>query len=246
MKTKLLVTSFILMVCAGIFFTLKYGLQPRPLSKIDLSSFEVPLKFAESIQFRMREEIKATPILIFGIQPDQAYQLELLQEFIKINKEPSMAYDTIVADEHLALPSDFKVSERIDSLQKTEALAQGLKTAIEQNRRVLVVMPSIYSAQLVGGNVADLLKRKFQLPMGSFTVVDFPRLREKEKEVTIPCMMTDADTSGVGSLGCAILQKARLAYRKKMTPGFRTGMMDQRGSSDFLIFYSNEVEKARE
>lgn len=246
MKTKFLVSGFLIMVLAGVFFTLKFGLQPRPLAKINISSFETPLKFAESIELRLREEIKATPILILGYQPEKPHQLELVREFLKSNKEPEMSYEAVVADEHLDLPTEIGVSEKIDTNQKIEALAQGLKTALEQKRRVVLIVPSIYSAQLVGGNVADLLKRQYQLPIGSFTVVELPRTREQEKEVTIPCLMKDADNTGTGSLGCAILQAGRATYRKKMPPGFRTGMMDQRGGSDFLIFYSNEVEKARE
>lgn len=246
MKTKLLVSGFILMVLAGVIFTLKFGMRPRPLPKINISSFETPLKLAESIELRLREEIKSMPILILGYQPEKPHQLELIKEFLKSNKEPGMNYETVVADEHLELPTELGVSEKIDTNQKVEALAQGLKTALEQKRRVALIVPSIYSAQLVGGNVADLLKRQYQLPITSFTVVELPRTREQEKEVSIPCLMTDADNTGTGSLGCAILQAGRATYRKKMPPGFRTGMMDQRGSSDYFIFYSNDVEKTRE
>jgi malic enzyme len=42
---------------------------------------------------------------------------------------------------------------------------------------------------------------------------------------------------GAGALGCAILQQSRATYRKKGEPGKRAGMVDQRGLTDYLIFY---------
>lgn len=234
------------MVISGIFLTIKYGLQPRPIRLINLSSFDTPLKLAQSIELRLHEELKQAPILLFGFQPEKAQQLEVIKEFVRSSKDSGLIYDTVVADDNLSLPAEIPVSEKIDSQAKLETLAAGLKAALVQKRKVLLILPSVYSAQLVGGNVADLLRRKFEIPLMSFTLVELPRNREQEKAVSIPCLMTDADSTGVGALGCAILQTGRAHYRKKMESGKRTGLMDQRGVSDFLIFYSNEAEKLRQ
>lgn len=246
MKTKSLIALFVFLVGTGIFFTIKFGLKPRPLAIIDLSSFGAPTQFAEAIEFRLREEIKKMPVLIFGYQPERPNQLEIIKEFIRTNTEPGMKYDTVVADENLTLPPEVTVAEKIDSVNRVEVLASGLKAALEQNRRILILLPTVYSTQMLGGNVADILRKQYQVPFTSFSIVELPRTREEEKAVSIPCITTDSDTSGPGVLGCAALQTGRMNYRKKREAGKWTGLMDQRGASDFLIFYSNQVERIRE
>ncbi len=70
------------------------------------------------------------------------------------------------------------------------------------------------------------------------------RKRDDDKLARIPCLVPDTDQTGMGPLGCAILQQSRMLYKKKLEPGKKVGYVDQRGVFDFLVFYSNQVEQA--
>jgi hypothetical protein len=216
MMTKSLYGLFAVLFVTGLAATIFFGLKPKPVPKIRLSSFEKPVKFSQAIQLRMREEISRSPILLFGYQPEISGQLEIIQEFIRINAESGYAYDTVVMEEQL--PANI-AAEKINTRDRLEDLAAGLKNAMETNRRALVLLPAAYSSQVVSGNVANLLKKNYGLPITSFTVVELIRRREAEKQVVIPCYVTDDDPTGAGALGCAVLQQSRNHYRKKMAPG---------------------------
>jgi hypothetical protein len=239
-KTTSLYILFGFLVLSGMTSAIYFGLSPKPIPKIRFSSFEAPVKLSEAIALRMREEIKNAPFLAFGFQPERPEQLEVVREFLRVNSEPAMSYGVIVAEEGLGpLGPGFETAETINMKDQIETLGQGLKEAQAAGHRTLLVMPSAYSTQLLKANVSDILKKKYNIPLVSFSVVELLRSREQEQRISIPCFVTDTgtDVAGTGPLGCAILQQSRLTYRKKTDVNKRAGMMDQRGASDFLIFF---------
>ncbi len=227
------------MLLAGVASTIYFGLAPKPIPKIKFSLFEEPLKLAQAIELRLQEELKNAPILAFGYQPEKPEQLEILRQFVKINSGAGLKYDVIVADADLGdLGAGFEGAEKLHMKEQLEDLAKGIQAAQAAQRRVLMVMPSSFSSQLLPANVVGQLKQKFQLSITSFSIVELLRSRDSEKTVTIPCFVSDTgqDVLGAGALGCAILQQSRATYRKKGEPSKKAGMMDQRGLTDYLIF----------
>lgn len=244
MKTKLLYTFFAILVLSGVTTSIYFGLKPRPILIIGLSGFDSPKKLAQSIQLRMRQEIHEAPILLLGFQPERPGQIQAVLEFLRTNTEAGYAYDTQVIEENFPpeIQALFPTAEKINAKEKIQDLAMALQSAHQQGRRVVVILPSMYTSQMLQQSVADQLKKKFQVPILSFSFVELIRSRENEKSVAIPCYVTEADPTGAGRLGCAILQQSRLHYRKKLSPGKNAALMDQRGSRDFLIFYSENAE----
>jgi hypothetical protein len=109
-----------------------------------------------------------------------------------------------------------------------------------KGQRVAVIMPTIYSSQLIPGNVAFKMKNQAHLKITSMSITDFPRSREEEKYMRYPCSVEDVDQSGLGKLGCFITQEARTNYRKKMTHDSLVGLVDQMGMSDYLVLLRKE------
>ena len=99
MKTKALYTLFGLLLLAGMTATIYFGMGPKPIPKIKFSQFEEPLKLSQAIELRMREELKKANFLAFGYQPERPEQLEIIRQFLKVNTEPGLKYDLIVAEE---------------------------------------------------------------------------------------------------------------------------------------------------
>lgn len=180
-------------------------------------------------------------MLAFGYQPERPEQLEIIREFLKSNQDDGFKYDHLVVEDDLpsgtALGVEFGAGERINMRDSINTLAEGLRAALSQGKRVVLVMPSTYSAQVISGNIGSQLVKNFKLPLTTISIVELLTNRDQEKTVSLQCLVTDAEQGGTGPLGCAILQASRSIYRKKMEAGKRPGMMDQRGISDYLVFY---------
>lgn len=238
MKTKSLAVFFAVLLVLGLALALLVGRKPRPEVVIPLQSIESPAAYALKVHEQIQKQIKQTPILVLGYQAEHPEQFEVVRALLQNIQATDSKFDTWIAEDKLDLPELWQVPEKVQMSGDLGPIGLGLKQGLEQGRRILVLVPSVFSSPLISTNLADQLDRRFHLPVLTVTLAELPRTREDEKSVTIPCAMPDADSIGTGVLGCAILQAGRSTYRKPTSPNSRIGFMDQRSPSDFLVFYS--------
>jgi hypothetical protein len=249
-----------LVTLTGIGFMIYYGIQPRPVPKIKLSKFESPAVLASSLLLRLRQEIRANPVVFLGVEPEHPEQLQVWREFLNRNREAASRFEVIVIDENLKASSLFPEASALDTKGQMDSLIEGIGKATAQGKRVAVITASIYSSQLIFGNLIHNFKEHTaknadkntdpntdpnaeplaqKTPM-SLSIVDFPRTRQQEKSMIHPCIVDGVDQTGLGPFGCVIAQMSRANYRKHFEPGTRVGMVNQVGLNDYLILYTQE------
>lgn len=217
-----------------------YGVKPRPLPKIRISQFETPTVMANSLLLRLRLEIQKSPLLFIGLQPDYPEHLEIWKQFLHQNQEAGMKYTLVVADQNIKDIDTLAPQEKLATLEQSGVLFEGVENALAAGNRVAVIVPSVYSAQMIHGNLVNLYKQKTGKEPMSLSLMDFPRKREDEKQASIPCNVEGVDQTGTGPFGCMVIQTARANYRKRFEPGKFVGLVNQIGLNDYLILYSIE------
>ncbi|MGZ5279455.1 MAG: hypothetical protein ACXWC9_05910 [Pseudobdellovibrionaceae bacterium] len=229
----------ILIALVGVATMVHYGSQPRPTSKIKLSKFENHTMLANSLLSNLREEIKNSPVMFLGLDPDIPEHYEIWKEFLKQNHESGMAYDLVVVE--LELTTDlFPDAQRVETKNDFSAFMQGIEAALGQGRRVAVILPLTYSVQMIEQNMAHIYNTKVQVPATSISITGFPRNREQEKDMVRRCMVEGVDETGLGPFGCLVAQTARANYRKRFEPGNALGLVNMVGPRDYLVFYTRE------
>jgi hypothetical protein len=218
-----------------------FAIQPRPVPKIKLSQFESQTVLVNSVILRLREEIIRSPLLMLGVESDNPESIEIWKLFLRQNQDPQMHYDVIVADQFLSGIDDIKDVQKLDSKEESLRLISGLDALISSGKRVVILTPTIYSVQMIPGNVANKLKLKFPELM-SLSMSDFPRSREEEKHMGRACIVAGVDVSGAGPFGCLVMQTARANYLKRFVPGSHIGLVDQIGLKDYLLLYRQETQ----
>ncbi len=230
-----------LVALAGLTTMIYFGIQPRPISKIQLSKFESHTVLANSLLLRLREEIKHSPVLFLGVDPTHPEHYEIWQEFLKQNHEQGFAYDILVQEQ--ALETDlFPTAQKVATKEDFPVFMHGIQAAVGQGHRVAVILPLIYSVQMIRGNVARNYNTQVQSPevATSFSLTDFPRNRDQEKDMNHRCIVEGVDETGLGPFGCMVVQTARANYRKHYEPGEAVGLVNQIGQRDYLVFYTKE------
>ena len=241
MMKKAFIAAMTILLLIGIGFMVQFGLRPRPIKKISLSSFDTAGVMANSIALRLREEIKANPLLIVGLSA-ATEQIEIVQSLFAALKEPEMKYESLVVDPHaVSDPMVFGLADVVDVDRNFVQLGDPLKAAIQANKRVVVIVPTVFSPQIQEGTFADRLKKQFGLSPMSLTLSVFARRRDQEAKIPIACVVPGVDKSGTGKLGCQILQAGRLHYRKKMPLDKYTGLVNQIGMKDYLVLFTKET-----
>ncbi len=262
-KIYWLVVGLIVMSALGTM--VYYGMQPRAIRKINISQFEDNSVLARSLLLRFREEIKNSPLLFFGIDPQNQDDWKVLDTFLRENQEAGFHYDYVAMDDLLNPPAGFPEFEKIQTKENIEQFWLGISQALRTQKRVVVIVPYIYSTQMVPGNVVNKIREKIlafnkenenqksdsktnldltqtsklTLPT-SFSMAKLPRTRPEEKEMAFPCVVEAIDQSGVGPFGCQITQVARTSYRKRFPIGSHVGLASQVGLRDYLILHAIE------
>lgn len=227
----------------GIGVSVYFGIQPKPVPKITLSGFETPEEMGQSIFKRLRLEIQAANIVYFGVIPEKKAHYQIWQELLKVAKEPGLKYDLLIIEKNLPYieavdKTTFSQVEVMDLKDDFNRLAEGLKKASEEKRRVALLAPSIYISTVLKGNIADRLKNEFAIKALSFSTSTFPLDADQEKNMDIPCILNEQDHSGAGQLGCFVAHSARPYYRKKKVVGKYPGAVNQIGAQEYLVIFN--------
>jgi hypothetical protein len=231
--------SAIAVIALGIYFASVFSIQPQSIPKIKFSQVELPETLGKGIFERMRLEVHEAPIILLGVTPNHIEDLELWRGFLQANTEKGLKYDMIAVEPMLPFVELFSSSMRIDMKDDMVRFVEGIKKAREQGLRVAVIVPTIYSTQMLKGNPADRLKNEFKLDITSFSVTKFPVTREQEEAFEPKCEVeAGKDLEGTGPLGCMIREIARKTYRKKLEQNKFTGLMEQTGEKDYLILFN--------
>lgn len=227
----------LLVVGLGLYISLEFGSQPQGISKIAFTQVEIPEDLGASVYQTLKEEVKAAPIALFGVTPNQIEDMELLRGFFEANQEPGSKYDMIVVEPMLPYVELFASNMRIDIKEEMTRFVEGVQNARKEGLRVAVIVPYIYSSQLFKKNPASRLKEDYKLDITSFSVVKFPVTKEQEASFDPRCEHEEGrDLAGTGVMGCLIQELARKTYRNKFEDNKFSGFMEQTGPKDYLIF----------
>ena len=230
-----------LVLLSGLSAAIFFGLQPRSVPKIKLSSFASPLDVAGAIHKRLLLELQQSSVLMLGLWPGQPREGEVLNQLLKfIHVEFPTAL--IIVDTAL-LKEDSLSSVKFDELGQTLSLDvrddltsvdQMIQASKKENKKVIVVTASFFASQLLHDGPAARLGKQFNNEVTSLSMAPFPKDRNEEGTHEVQCV-TGEDQTGTGPLGCAVIHKARSIYRKSKDPRLWQAMLDLVGGRDYLL-----------
>ncbi len=223
----------------GIGAMVYFGIQPRPVLKIKLSKFDSSMVLANSVLLRLRQEIRQSPVLILGVQPNKPDQIKVWRDFLNNDVEAGSKYDVIYKDSSVVTDL-FPEAKSLDFKEEFQTLLSEIQNGVFENKRIALLAPTTYASQTIPQSMGYFINQNLQKKALSFSLVDFPRSREEEKVYEFPCVVEGVDQSGLGPFGCLLLQSARAQYRKRFQPGESIGFLNQIGMFDYIVFYTRE------
>lgn len=240
MTTKKLLFLYFVLIVLGVAAVLAFGINPKPVDKINLSEFENNQVVVSSVLHSLRQEIKNLPIFILGVDPQDPTHNEFIMKFLELSSEPGLKFDGVLFDQSLSIPKGLE-TEIFSIANEKERFLSGIQTALDKKIRLLVVVPNLIAASILPMGISKDLKIKYPEPIFmSLSLSNFPRNREQEPALSIPCNTGEEDLSQTSKLGCLILQKSRGLYRKKMKKDAVIGFMIQVGMTDYVLSLTKE------
>ncbi len=233
----------IAVIALGIYFSTQISVKPQgsfgPLSKIEFTQVSVPEDLGKAIFEKLRNEVKAAPVVILGVTPNKIEDLELWRGFLEANQEQGSKYDVIVVESMLPYVEIFNNGMYLQIKEDMPRLVEGINKARAEGLRVAVIVPNIYSSQLIKDNPVSKLKEDYKLDVTSMSVSKFPLTLDQEASFDPACATGGSvDPAGTSGLGCMVREIARKTYRKKLEANKYSGLLEQTGAKDYLILFN--------
>lgn len=227
------------LVAIGLYLAMTVSIQPQSIPKITFSQVVKPADLGKGIAQRMVVEVHDAPVLFLGVTPNSIEDIEMWKGFLEANNQKGLHYDTVIVEGDLAFVEAIPYNVNINLRKEEDRFVTGVKKALSEGLRVAVIVPTIYSSQLLKGSMVNHLKSTYQLDITSFSISRFPTSEEQEIHFEPRCAMEESqDSDGTGALGCMIRGMARKTYRKKLEAGKFSGLMEQTGEKDYVVLFN--------
>ncbi|WP_413585520.1 hypothetical protein [Bdellovibrio sp. HCB274] len=218
---------------------MKFNVGPETVTKIGFTHVSQPEEMGALVFENLQPEIKAAPIVILGVTPNKIEEMELLRGFIEKNQEAGSRYDVVIVEPMLPYVELFREAVYIPIKDEMPRLVEGINKARAEGLRVAVIVPNIYSSQLLESNPVWKLKNEYQLDVTSLSVSTYPVTREQEQHFEPKCLDGGAvDPAGTSAFGCMIRNTARRTHRRKLEPNKYSTLLEQTGPKDYLILFN--------
>ncbi len=234
-------------VVLGVSVALFFGAKPRSLPKISFSHFESPEDFGANIYKRLRLEINSHHLLFLGVQPQEIAHLLIWKGFLA-SLETSNKFNLVIADKSLGEIKEIEINETVSLQENPEEIAEYLKKIILSSKKIIILAPTSYLSYLIRNNFQSFLREAvygssekiFDVNWLTFSLSRFANKGEEEKSIPFSCNTSPHDIDGSSELGCLILTKSKVNYRKKRISNKYPGMLDQIGSKEYLALFAEK------
>jgi hypothetical protein len=222
----------------ALVWVIRLGIEGKPVTKIKLSEFSTSKDVAVALTMRLRQEIKDHKIVFLGVDPEEPEHLSICLEILNTTDEPGWRFDEILMDKSLAKVKPLGVGEKIVDLRAQESELKNLwSQEAYKERRLAVIVPHVYSSQLLLDNPVQRLKPSPEDGrVLSVTIVPLGQKGDEPEINRLPCVAEGADFTGQSPLGCAIRKKA-MFWSRPLKKGVRLGILEQFGLHDFVLFF---------
>lgn len=225
----------------GLVWVIHLGLEGKPIAKIKLSEFSSNSIIAESILMRLRQELKDHQIVFLGVDPAEPEHQDIWKHFLQLAFEPGWKFDEIYFEKGLVSTNEgtpFGLNEKIIDFKMKEQDLKLLWASSEyREKRIAVVVPHIFSSQLIKDNPVQRVKvNPNEGRILSITLVPMGLNADDAVVKRLPCAAEGADYTGESPLGC-VIRKQAMFWTKPLKKYVKLGLLEQVGLHDFLMFY---------
>lgn len=228
-----------LILLAGIWISYQIddgGVQSTNISPLSYLNNEAEV--ADKIMAVLSDKIKDYPIVYFGVYPDSTEDMLILMEALSvIQNDPGLKFDHFIIEPLMAKKEVIKdlITDEINTKDDRVRFVEGLKKSLSINQKAAVIVPSIYSAQIVKFNPVNILKQESGLKVLSVTFLPLKYNSDDPTDLMYPCRV-EKDPEGYGALGCAIQKRSsNLRGRKANQTGYVL-VIDQQTDTDIFIY----------
>lgn len=226
-----------LAISTSVYFTIRYGLRPRPVPIMSPTAFETFDDIGTTIYKRLRQNIRSERIVLLGSNDEVKGSAQMWSGLIKAalaDREKLVVFyprgdtadgrpglDTVAFDEGMI---------------ESGAFMKKVKDRLQAGHLVLVEGLTRDISHFVDRSLSHGLDREVHHPVLAISTLRFIVDDTGGDDLDQRCLDTNADRDGLQRLDCAARRVSRKFAKKKLAPDKIWAVMERHGLKEYLLF----------
>lgn len=226
-----------ILISTGVYFTIRYGLRPKPIPVMKPSEFASTQEIGAVVYKRLRQEIRAERVLILGSSPALQGYSEVWSGILKSALADQVKIPILFQREGLepAQPEGpmevVTFNERM--LHSGELLAL-VKAQMGSGRLVVIHSTTNEVSHLIKDSLSRGLDAISKHPVLSISTLALSLRPEEIESLQTECLNNEPE--GRIKLECVEVRVSRIMLKKKLSPEKFWAVMERHGLKEYLIF----------
>lgn len=221
-----------IVLSTGVYFTIRYGLRPKPIPILNPTQFANAEQVGAVIYRRMRQVIRQERIVVLGSLPELVSSTELWNGFLKTATADKVKIDVFYQWPNLPTP-EFAQQLGVRAIDEASVASGEFIKQVHQSvqRGHLVVIHTI-TQESTHLHKDSLTRRLDRLPNNPVLSLSILKWSVHEEGIE---MLENSCQEGA-RLNCAAYRLGRKFLKKKLDPSLLWAAMERHGLKEYLIF----------
>lgn len=228
-------------VSSGIYFSIRYGLRPKPIPLLNPSNFERPDQIGVVTYKALRPSLRQERVLVLGsTQLISGYE-SIWDGFVRAAVADGVKIDSVFERADLNMPEALKNS-LVHSVTAVElespAFVNDVKNAYQRGEMALIHILSLEATHLIAGTVTNRLQALPELPVVSISMLPMAVRQEDFEQLQPHCVDPRRENIGEARLWCEASRISRIYLRKHLSTDKWVAAIERHGFKEYLLFVS--------
>lgn len=225
-----------LIVSSGIYFSIRYGLRPKPIPIMKPTYFGSLEEMGVVTYRRLRQQIRSEKIIILGTDFTSPENQDVWKGLIKAALDDKVRIQTVMYDEK---NPPIEYFNKFTNLEFGALSDKDFKTILLNSRRrdgLLVILTTNHdSSHLYKGSLTKKLESSALGPI--FSLSQTSLILNKEQLETLSQSCADLDPNDfLSRMDCIIFRFSRQHQRRKLDVEKLYGAVERYGLKEYLMF----------
>lgn len=230
-----------LLISSGVYFSIRYGLRPKPIPQLNPTVFENPEQIGVVTYHVLRASLRQERVIVLGSAPNIPDYQVVWDGFVKAALADGIKLDNVFQREELNTPaalagSKLKVVKIADLGQA--AFLHEVEKGYRRGELEVLHLLNIEATHLIAGTITRQLQELPSLPVISISMLPMAVREDDLEQLQTTCVDPRNDGKPEDRLGCASSRISRKYIRKRLPHDKWVAAIERYGLKEYLLYIS--------
>ena len=228
-----------LLISTGVYFTIRYGLRPKPIPVLNPTHFENAEQIGAVVYRGLRREILVERLILLGSMAEGVEYQAIWTGFLKAALADGNHVESFFQRSGLQAPQNlmnWMVIPYAESMIHNPELISQVSQTTAPGHLVIVHGLTQEVTHLMPSSLSRALDTAAQHPVLSLSLVSLSAKPDALEQLQDQCAQEKAQSDDHARISCPQARVTKTLIKKKAAPGTLWAVMERHGLKEYLIF----------